>query len=131
MNEELTTFIIKELRRHRDRHDVIEKVCKRGSLHRREAERLIILVEARHRRSLAKPRTPMLLFVSIGTLILGIGLLGFNLQTLLTFFQQDLLAQVVSLQGTSYRMIGLFTGLGMSIGGLVGLWKSFGVIFPE
>jgi hypothetical protein len=72
-----------------------------------------------------------LLFVSIGTLILGIGLLGFNLQLVLAFLQKDVLSQVLSLQTNSYQMIGLITGFGMTIAGLIGLWKSFEVIFPE
>ncbi|HET6823981.1 MAG TPA: hypothetical protein VFH34_15125 [Anaerolineales bacterium] len=133
MNEELTPFIIKELSKHRDRKDIVRRVCKQAGLHQKEAERLIILIEARHRRMLAnrKNETPWLLFVSIGTLLLGIGLLGFNLQLVLAFFQKDVMEQILSLQSNSYQVTGLLTGLGMTVGGLIGLWKSFGIIFPE
>lgn len=131
MNEELTAFIIKQLGKHRDRRQVIQKVCERGGLNWKEAERLLILVEARHKRSIVPDKSPWLLFLSIGTLILGIGLLGFNLQILLAIFHQGVLGQILSLQSSSYRMIGLITGLGMTAGGLVGLWKAFGTIFPE
>jgi hypothetical protein len=37
----------------------------------------------------------------------------------------------LSLQGTSYRILGLTIGMGMTIGGMIGLWKAFGVIFPD
>lgn len=131
MNEELTTFIVKELSKQRGRKAIIQRVCERGGLHWREAERLIVLIEARHRRSFTTPRTPWLLFLSIGTLLLGIGLLAFNLQIVLAFFQKDVLGQVLSLQSNSYQVLGLITGLGMTVGGLIGLWKAFGVIFPE
>ncbi len=133
MNEELTPFIIKELSKHRDRKDIVRRVCKQAGLHQKEAERLIILIEARHRRVLAnrKHQTPWLLFVSIGTLLLGIGLLGFNLQLVLAFFQKDVMEQILSLQSNSYQVTGLLTGLGVTVGGLIGLWKSFGIIFPE
>jgi hypothetical protein len=131
MNEEITAFIIKELSKQRGRRDIIQRVCERGGLHWREAERLIILIEARHRHSITTPQAPWVLFLSIGTLILGIGLLAFNLQIVLAFFQKDVLAQVLSLQSNSYQISGLLTGLGMTIGGLIGLWKAFGVIFPE
>lgn len=133
MNEELTPFIIKELSKHRDRINIVRNVCERGGLHRKDAERFVRLVEARHRRTIAntKRQTPWLLFVSIGTLLLGIGLLGFNLQLLLTFFQQDVFRQVLSLQSNSYPVLGSITGLGMTIVGLMGLWKSFEIIFPE
>ena len=133
MNEDLTAFIIKELSKRHDRNDIVRNVCKRAGLHRKEAERLITLLEARHRRILAniKPQTPWLLFLSIGVLVLGIGLLGFNLQIVLSYFQKDVLAQVLSLRSNSYQVIGLITGLGMTLGGMLGLWKAFGVIFPE
>ncbi len=133
MNEDLTPFIIKELSKHRDRNDIVRRICKQAGLPRKEAERLITLIEARHRRMLAnrKHQTPWLLFLSIGTLLLGIGLLGFNLQLVLAFFQKDVLVQVLGLQGNSYQVTGLLTGLGLTVGGLIGLWKSFGIIFPE
>ena len=131
MNEELTTFIIKELARHHDRKDIIEKVCNRGQLNWQEAEQMVTLVETEHRRTIATRQTPMLLFFSIGTLLLGLGLLAFNMQILAAFLQQDLLGQVLSLQSSYYRIIGLFTGLGMTAGGFVGLWRAFGAIFPE
>ena len=133
MNEELPTFIIKELSKHRDRKDIVRRVSEQAGLHHKEAERLVTLVEARHRRIIAntKHQTPWLLFVSIGTLLLGIGLLGFNLELVLTFFQMDIPSQVLSLHRNSYQVIGLITGFGMTIGGLIGLWKSFEIIFPE
>jgi hypothetical protein len=47
------------------------------------------------------------------------------------FFQKDLFGQALSLQSSYYRILGLVTGLGMTIGGLIGLWRAFGVIFPD
>lgn len=131
MNEEITAFIIKELSKHHDRKDVTRKVCERGGLNWKQAEQLIILIEAKYRRTITVQQAPMLLFLSIGILLLGIGLLAFNLQILLAFFQKDVLQQVLSLQSSAYRIVGLITGFGMSIGGLIGLWKSFETIFPE
>jgi hypothetical protein len=131
MNEELTPFIIKELTKHHDRKDIIRNVCERGGLDWKDAERLITLVEANNKHTIATRQTPLLLFLSIGTLLLGIGLLAFNMQILLAFFQRDVLGQILSLQSSYYRILGLITGLGMTVGGLVGLWKAFGAIFPE
>lgn len=131
MNQELSAFIIKELSKQKDRKDIVRKVCERAELPWKDAERLITLVEAQHRRSIKIPPTPWLLFFSIGTLLLGIGLLAFNLQIILAFFQKDVLNQVLSLQSNSYQAMGLITGLGMTMVGLIGLWKAFGVMFPE
>ena len=38
MNEELTALIIKELKKHRDRTHVTQKVCERGGLNWKQAE---------------------------------------------------------------------------------------------
>lgn len=130
MNDELTTLIIKELGRQRSRQDIIQKVCERGGLQWKDAERLITLVESQHKRTIGTRQAPLLLFLSIGTLLIGLGLLAFNMQVLLAFFQKDVLGQVLSLQSSYYQIIGLVTGLGMTVGGLVGLWKAFGAIFP-
>ena len=131
MNEELTHLVIKELGKHHDRKEIIRKVCEQGGLNWKEAEQLIVLVEAQHKRTIAVRQTPLLLFLSVGTLLIGIGLLAFNLQILFAFFQKDVLGQVLSLQSSYYRILGLVTGLGMTVGGLVGLWKAFGAIFPD
>jgi len=131
MNEELTTLIIKELGKQRSRHDIIQRVCERGGLNWKDAERLIKLVEAQHKRTIATPQTSRLLFLSIGTLLIGIGLLAFNMQVLLAFFQKDILGQMTSLQGSNYQLNGFVIGLVMTLGGMVGLWKAYGVIFPE
>ncbi len=131
MNEELTNIIIKELGKHHDRKEIARKVCEQGGLNWKEAEQLILLVEAQHKRTIAGRQTPLLLFLSIGTLLLGIGLLAFNMQILMAFFQKDILGQVLSLQSSYYRILGLVTGLGMTVGGMVGLWKVFGAIFPD
>jgi hypothetical protein len=131
MNEELTSLIIKELGRHHDRKEIVRKVCEQSGLNWKEAEQLIVVVEAQHKRAIVGRQTPLLLFLSIGTLLLGIGLLAFNMQILMAFFQKDILGQVLSLQGSYYRILGLITGLGMTVGGVVGLWKAFGALFPD
>ena len=131
MNEELTSFIIKELSKHHDRKEIIRQICERGGFNWSEAEQAVALIESQHRRTIAARQTPLLLFLSIGTLLLGLGLLAFNMQGLLAFFQKDVLGQALSLQSSYYQLIGSVTGLGMTIGGLVGLWKAFGAIFPE
>lgn len=131
MNDELTTFIIKELDRHHDRKKIIQKVCKKGGLYWKEAERLFVLVEARHKNTTVIPQTPVLLFWSIGILIIGIGLVAYNTEILVAFFQKDVPAQTLSLQGSSFRTIGLFAGAGMTAVGMACLWKALGSLFPN
>lgn len=133
MNKDLTTFIIKELSKRPNRKEIIRNVCKKGGFPWKDAERLVILVEAQHKRTISEYRSqsPLLLFVSVATLLLGIGLLVYNMQTLFAFSPKDVLEQILSLQNNSYQLIELGTGLGLTIGGLVGLWKALGAIFPN
>lgn len=131
MNEELTSYIVKELGKYQHRNTIIRKVCKKSGLTWRDAERLIVLVEANHRRTTLVRPTPPLLFLSIGILLLGIGLLAFNIHVVVAFFHKDMLRQFLTLQGASYQMIGLMIGIGMTVGGMIGLWRAFGAIFPD
>lgn len=129
--DELTTFIIRELNRHHNRKKIIQSVCEKGGLHWKEAERLFVLVEARHKHTAVIPQTPVLLFWSIGMLIIGIGLLAYNREIVLAVFQKDIAGQILSLQGSSFRLIGLFTGAGLTTVGMACLWKALGTLFPN
>lgn len=131
MNEELTTLIVSELVKHHDRKEIIRKVCEQSGLNWREAEQLLVLVEAQNRRTIAARQSPLLFLLSVGTLLLGLGLMAFNIEILFAFLQQDLLGQILGLQSGYYRVIGLVTGFGMTSGGLIGLWKGLLSIFPE
>jgi hypothetical protein len=129
MNEDLTDFIIRELGKPVDHGEIIRRVCKKTGLNWREAERLVVLIEARHYRTVATCRTPLLLFLSIAALFLGIGLLAYNLEFLLTFFQKDALVQTLSLKDNdSLELLG---GFGITLGGMLGLWRALGYIFPR
>jgi len=131
MNEELTTFIIQELGKPLDRKEIIRRVCRKSGLRWKEAERLVILIEARYRRTAPTRQTTLLLFLSIAALLVGIGLLAYNMQTLLTLFQKDVPAQILSLQDNYHGLMVLITGLGVTAGGAAGLWKALGAIFPN
>lgn len=131
MNEDLSTYIIKELGKPRARKAIIRDVCRRSGLNWRAAEQYVALVEAHYRRKMASRRTPILLFLSILVLLVGIGLLGFNVQALIAVIQQNLPRQVVSLQSNDFHWTALLAGLGMTVGGMIGLWKAYGIIFSE
>jgi hypothetical protein len=131
MNEELTKLIIKKLGKHHDRNDIIRMVCEQSTLSWTEAGNLIEQVEAEHESMIAGRQRPLLILVSVGTLILGIGLLFYNSQFFIGFFQRGIFEQLLSLQGGYYRVIGLITGLGMAVGGLLGLGKSLLPLLKE
>jgi hypothetical protein len=131
MNEELTNLVIKKLGKHHDRNDIIAMVCEQSTLSWTEAEKLIEQVEAENGSMIAGRQRPFLILVSSGTLILGIGLLFYNSQFFMGFFQREIFEQLLSLQGGYYRVIGLITGIGMAVGGLLGLGKSILPLLKE
>jgi hypothetical protein len=131
MNEELTNLIIKKLGKHHDRNDIIRMVCEQSTLSWTEAESLIEQVTAEQGSMIEGRQRPFLILVSVGTLILGIGLLFYNSQFFIGFFQRGIFEQFLSLQGGYYRVIGLITGLGMALGGLIGLGKSLLPLLKE
>ena len=130
-NEELSNLIIKELSKHHDRQDIVRKICEESSLSWSEAERLITEVEKTNKKKIAVRQGPFLIVLSVGTLILGVGLLAYNTELLVAVFNKDLLVQILSLRSGYYRLAALVTGLGMTIGGLYGAWTAVASFFPD
>jgi hypothetical protein len=130
-NEELSTLIIKELSQHHNRNDIISKICDQSMLTWKEADNLITDVEAQNKRKIAARQSPLLIFLSIGTFLLGLWLLAYNIQFLLSFSQRDALGQILSVQSGYYRIAELATGLAMTVGGLYGMWKTVAALFPD
>jgi hypothetical protein len=92
---------------------------------------LIADVEAQNKRTIAARQGPLLLFLSIGSLVLGIGLLVYNMELILAIFNRDLFGQMLGLQSGYYRLAALVTGLGMTIGGFYGVWTTLASFFPD
>ncbi len=130
-NEELTTMIIKELGRHRNRQAIAEKICEESGLNWGEAEKLITEVEAQNKGKIAARQGPFLMIISIATLILGIGLIAYNMEIILAIFNSDLMGRLLSLRSGYYRLASLVTGVGMTIGGFYGIWTTLASFFPS
>ncbi len=130
MNEDITTLIIKELRKCQSHKKIVQKVCAQSGLNWKQAEQLVVLLEAQRRRTTVTRQSSPLLFLSIGMLFLGIGLLAFNVQIIFVLFQKDILRQAVSLQSNYFGMIELLSGLGLTTAGLIGLRKALLYMFP-
>lgn len=130
-NEELSNMIVKELSKHQERNQIVRKVCEQSYLNWNEAERLVEEVATRNKTKIAVRQSPVLIFLSIGTLVFGIGLLAYNVQFVMDFFQRDTLGQILSLQSGYYRLGALVTGLGMTVGGFYGAWKTLANLFPD
>ena len=129
--EELTELVIRELGKHHERRDIVAKICEQSTLGWGEAEQLVGEVEAQNKRKIAARQGPFLVIVSIGTLLLGIALLAYNLELIVAIFNKDLLGQILSLRSGYLQLAALITGLGMTVGGLYGVWTALAALFPD
>ena len=130
-NEELTNLIVKELSKHRDRKEITRIVCEHSYLNWNEAEKLVGDVAIQSKRTIAARQSPLLVFLSIGTLVLGIGLLAYSVKYIVDFVQEDTVARILSLRSGYYILGESVTGLGMTVGGFYGLWKTMAALFPD
>jgi hypothetical protein len=131
MDEQITTLIIDELGKHHSRNELIRVVCERAGINWADAAKLIEQVEEQHRGTIAKRQSPILLAISIFTMIGGLALLFVNFQFFIDFFQSDPLERLLVLRTGYYKIVGLVTGLGMLSGGIYGFWKTLMPLFED
>ena len=129
--EELIELVIRELGKHHERRDIVARICEQSTLGWGEAEQLVAEVESQYKRKIAARQGPLLVFVSVGTLVIGLGLLIYNFELIAAIFNKDLLGQVLSLRSGYLQLISLVTGLGMTVGGLYGLWSALAALLPD
>ena len=129
MDDKITALIIDELSKHHNRNDITLAVCEKGGLDWIQAEQLIEQVEEQHRRTITARQSPILVAISVVTVIGGLILVGYGALFLVDLVQQDTLGRVLLLH-TGYIKIGsMLTGLAMLGGGLYGLYKSLFQLF--
>ncbi|HEX5837747.1 MAG TPA: hypothetical protein VFY26_07935 [Anaerolineales bacterium] len=129
--EELIELVIRELGKHHERRDIVARICEQSTLGWGEAEQLVTEVESQYKRKVAARQGPFLVLVSIGTLVIGLGLLIYNIELIAAIFNKDLLGQILSLRSGYLQLISLFTGLGMTVGGLYGMWNALAALMPD
>ncbi len=129
--EELIELVIRELGKHHERRDIVARICEQSTLGWGEAEQLVTEVESQYKRKIAARQGPLLVFVSVGTLVIGLGLLIYNFELIAAIFNKDILGQVLSLRSGYLQLISLVTGLGMTVGGLYGLWNALAALLPD
>ncbi len=123
-SDELTQSIIRDLVKQRSRNDIIQRVCERAGLNWPQAEQLVRRVEADHAHAIARGQSPLLILLSIGSILIGLALLYLAIDYLVGFVNAQLLEELLSVRSAWYRLAGGVTGLGMVVGGLIGLWRT-------
>ena len=115
IREDLVKYVARELGGGADRNALIRHVCETGEMSWPEAEAFVARVALEHEHEIAKRQSPLMLIISIGTIIGGAFLAFAGAYVLVVFFSGELQARL------DFAYYGLATGLAMVAGGLIGL----------
>jgi len=119
--QEATEFVIRELGKHRQRNDIIQKLCETGGINWGNAEKFVRRVETENRSAIALKQSPLITLIGMGTIILGLALtLWIAIETLQGFIIFFLSFPVPYLGNIFYFLM----GLAMIIGGMWGMWDT-------
>jgi hypothetical protein len=117
--QQATDFVVRELGRHRQRNDIIQKLCELGEVNWTTAEKFVQQVEAEHSSAIALKQSPLVTVIGIGTALGGLGLMLWMVGettrgTIFLLFYIPWLGNIVY----------FFTGLAMMVGGIWGMWET-------
>ena len=119
--QEATEFIIKELKRQRDRNDIIMDLCQKTGASWEQGQRFVQRVEVEHRREITAGTTPLLVMIGMTIILGGLGAIAY--------------AVIYTLEGTLFGLPGIpipglgnivypVTGLAMVAGGTIGILRA-------
>jgi hypothetical protein len=123
MSEDLKAMIVRDLVKQRDRNDIIEAVCEQGGLDWQQSEELVQQVETEQAHAIARGQTPLMIFLSVGTVAIGMLFLAYSIQILKLIFRANPLAGILLLASNNVPLAVGVIGLAMIAGGMIGMWK--------
>ncbi len=115
----LTLYVIQELGGHADPDDIILEVCLRGGMDWNQAEAFVREITSKHARTIAKKRSPLLLFIAIPTFLAGIVWFLYIL-AIIVMSSDTLLDTAFSLLRGYGHLIG---SVAMMLGGSLGIYR--------
>jgi hypothetical protein len=119
--EQATEFVIRELGKHHQRNDIIQKLCEAGGVSWATAEKFVQQVEAEHGSKIALRQSPLVTLVGVATALAGLALMAWvTMQTLQGYMILLLNFPVPYLGNVTYFL----TGLAMLVAGIWGTWET-------
>jgi hypothetical protein len=119
--EQATEFVIRELGKHHQRNDIIQKLCEAGGVSWATAEKFVQQVEAEHGSKIALRQSPLVALVGAATALAGLGLMAWvTMETLQGYMILLLNFPVPYLGNVTYFL----TGLAMLVAGIWGTWET-------
>jgi hypothetical protein len=116
---DLEKYVARELGSGADRNVLIRHVCETGDMTWPRAEAFVARVALDHEHEITKQQSPVLLIISVGTLVGGVVLSFLGGYLLFTLLSGELRARL------DFVYYALVTGPAMVAGGLIGLVRTF------
>jgi hypothetical protein len=120
IDDDVREYVVKELGRHRGEKDVIFAVARHEGLDWRRAEALVEEVKSSEHTRIARRQSPLLVILGVGTLLGGLGLVGFSFSYVFGMGVDKAIALLVVNPGVVAYFV---TGLGMIAGSIIGLGR--------
>jgi len=126
MRADLVTFVVSELSAQANRNELIRDICERAELSWPAAEKFVNRIAMEHAGEITKRQSPLLLFTSIGTIVIGIILLSVSCYSIYLYYAALTGKIHRSDLSLSFDVIawGLWLGAGMTLGGLIGIIRT-------
>jgi hypothetical protein len=118
MREDLAKYVARELGSSADRNTLIRHICETGDMSWPEAEAFVARVALENEHEIAKRQSPLMLILSVGTMIGGAFFVLAAGFVLIEFLSGELTVRL------DLAFYGIVTGLGMLAGGLIGLVRT-------
>ncbi len=116
-----TDFVIRELGKHHQRNDIVERLCELNGISWGAAEKFVQQVEAENRSAIARKQSPMITFLGLCISLGGLGLMIWvTMETLNGYIIFFLSFPIPYLGNIAYFL----TGLVMMVAGLWGMWDT-------
>ncbi len=117
---QLTKFVIQQFAMHKNLKAVTQALSLRGNMSWSQAEQFARQVYIKHRRAIRRRKAPLLLVISLCTIIAGVGMAGYGVAMMVRGLMVVVFALPFPWSGNL-----LFFGLGivMILGGLVGVLR--------
>jgi hypothetical protein len=124
MNQEAATkFVVSELGKHRQKNEIVEKLCRNYEMSWRQAQAFVNKVEAENASSINLRQSPLFIIVGLLILIGGLGLtVWIGMRTFVNHENIIFLTMPIPYSGNIFWG---GTGVSMILGGLVGIVSPF------
>jgi hypothetical protein len=117
--QQATDYVIRELGKHHQRNDIIQRLCEAGEISWKDAEKFVQQVEDENTSKIALRQSPLVTLMGIGSALVGLAVMAWvTLETLQ--------GAIIFLMGIPYlgNLSYFFTGLVMMVAGLWGMWET-------